>query len=166
MTSLMQLNGTGTSNYYIHEDPSQDSFQAAWTSNVTACWRLATDLNITYLAVARVDSRPRTAQVIGNAFTELAGCCEAPGNLYFAHSGCGGVACYTNDRVRVEQWNSCTAQKRDDISVFASKIDYKFLKDKSEEWQKKNGAGSVLFAKKGWLLVGCVVGSMLLSIVA
>lgn len=133
---------------------------------MTSCWRPATDLNMTYLAVARVDSRPRTVETIGNAFIELAGCCEAPGNLYLARSDCGGVACFTNDRARVVQWNNCTAQKRDDISVFASKIDYKVLKDKSEEWLKANGAGSFSSAKKGWLLVGCVLGSMLMSVMA
>ena len=149
---------------YVRTDRYNFKFQLAWQTNLTACWRPAPDFNMTYLSVARLDSRPRTAEDVGATYSQLSSCCGGNGNIYLARTDCGGVACFTNDQSLVEQWNNCAGSKLSNFSAFASKIDYNVYKQKSETWEKKNSAASS--AMKIWLMLGCVAGSILTSALA
>jgi hypothetical protein len=133
--------------------------QLAWETNITACWRPATDFNHTYISVARLDSHPN-AQDIGTAFGHLAGCCDGQENIYLARRDCGGVACFSNDLSLIQQWDKCAAGRITNYTAFASKIDYEVYKDVSEQWEKQNGAASSVVMR--WMLLGCIAGSMMI----
>lgn len=83
---------------------------------------------------------PETSPNVIPLYSALQSCCEGRDNIYTSRSDCSFVACFTNDRAIVDGWKNCSASKTSGLDYYASKIDYKFLQQRTEQRVKKNSS--------------------------